>query len=469
MPLSAAEKQRRYRQKRDLEPERRIDYLEKQKQKYIDDLEVGKKKHIAKINERDKRQLRKLWRKKKAEYRKGRKEQVKKLQCLPTPESSPSHTPQHETNQRGQHMSKEKKRNIAKCYRDNSKLRDQLEKQKQLNRNLRKKLTRVKQVKTEKQSDTPKTKTRKLLRNFRTGNNNTQREKVKRTLFHHFTLTEELRNKYKGGSNSAKSSLASILRGKLIRKYNVVSSIRRDLGFFSGSRKSEKIGGFKLRIKRKIQQYYDRDDNSRLTSGMKETVTKNKVKHQKRVLLHTIEGLHNKFLMENENEKISYTSFSRLRPFWVLPPKESDRATCICKQHENMQFLSESLYKNQLLITSDLYKLAHSFSCDTKNLDCMYGRCSECKEIEIPMKDVDQNREVTWLKWQTVKEKRMVKNVEKEVSFTVKVEESGDIAGLVDVFSKEMVRFKQHFFNVANQIDHYRQLKEKLTHTIGRF
>jgi hypothetical protein len=115
--------------------------------------------------------------------------------------------------------------------------------------------------------------------------------------------------------------LADILRVKLIRKYNVVSSIRRDLGFFSGSRKSEKRSGFKLRMERKIQLY--ERDNSRLTPGMKETVTKNKVKHQKRVLLHTIEGLHNKFLMENENEKISYTSFSRLRPFWVLQPKES--------------------------------------------------------------------------------------------------------------------------------------------------
>jgi hypothetical protein len=47
---------------------------------------------------------------------------------------------------------------------------------------LGKKHTRVKQVKTDKQSDTPKTKTRKLLRNFGTGNNNTQREKVKITL-----------------------------------------------------------------------------------------------------------------------------------------------------------------------------------------------------------------------------------------------------------------------------------------------
>lgn len=114
---------------------------------------------------------------------------------------------------------------------------------------------------------------------------------------------------------------------------------------------------------RKIQLY--ERDNSRLTSGMKETVTKNKVKHQ--VLLHTIEGLHNKFLMENENEKISYTSFSRLRSFWVLQPKES---------------------------------------CDTKNLDCMYGRCPACKDIEVPREDVDQTREVTWLKWQTVKENK---------------------------------------------------------------
>ena len=41
MPLSAAEKQRRYRQKRDNDAQRRAEYLQKEKKKYEEDLASG--------------------------------------------------------------------------------------------------------------------------------------------------------------------------------------------------------------------------------------------------------------------------------------------------------------------------------------------------------------------------------------------------------------------------------------------
>lgn len=44
MPLSAAEKQRRYRERRDNDPLRRAEYLEKERRKYRADLASGKKK-----------------------------------------------------------------------------------------------------------------------------------------------------------------------------------------------------------------------------------------------------------------------------------------------------------------------------------------------------------------------------------------------------------------------------------------
>ena len=92
------------------------------------------------------------------------------------------------------------------------------------------KLYRAKHGNMGKIPETPRTKTRKLLRNF--GNSPSKKEKIKRTLFQHLTLSEELRNKYRGGCNRMKSTLVGIVKGQLMRKYNLVISIRNHLGFF---------------------------------------------------------------------------------------------------------------------------------------------------------------------------------------------------------------------------------------------
>lgn len=59
MALSAAEKQRRYRQRRDADPNRIQQYLEKEKTKYRDDLALGKRKNVAQMSKREKRTIRK--------------------------------------------------------------------------------------------------------------------------------------------------------------------------------------------------------------------------------------------------------------------------------------------------------------------------------------------------------------------------------------------------------------------------
>ncbi len=71
-PLSAAERQRRYRARRDADPERRQKYLESEHQRWKRDVEQGKKKKISDLSERGKRQLRKKWRK----QNKSRKEKA---------------------------------------------------------------------------------------------------------------------------------------------------------------------------------------------------------------------------------------------------------------------------------------------------------------------------------------------------------------------------------------------------------
>ena len=58
-----------------------------------------------------------------------------------------------------------------------------------------------------------------------------------------------------------------------------------------------------------VQQFYCRDDNSRLVAGMKKTLTKRKIKKQRRILNDSLLNLHKKFLTEGK-DNISYTTFT---------------------------------------------------------------------------------------------------------------------------------------------------------------
>ena len=63
-PLSAAEKQRRYRARRDVDHERRQQYLNKEKERWRKDIDEGRKKKVSDLSEREKRAVRKKARKK---------------------------------------------------------------------------------------------------------------------------------------------------------------------------------------------------------------------------------------------------------------------------------------------------------------------------------------------------------------------------------------------------------------------
>lgn len=92
----------------------------------------------------------------------------------------------------------------------------------------------------------------------------------------------------------------------------------------------------------------------------------------------------------------------------------------------------------------------------------MYGKCPECREINISTSSKLDKNEVNWAQWQTQKEKRIVKKIEKEVNVTVKKQETGDIGTLLNRFSEGVTRFKVDFFNIETQLKHLRYLKENI-------
>ena len=72
-----------------------------------------------------------------------------------------------------------------------------------------------------------------------------------------------------------------------------------------------------------------RDDNSRIKAGKMSTLTKFCIKKQICLLNDTIKNImYAKFLSENTT-KISYCLFCKLKPFWVVKPKEKDKRNCL--------------------------------------------------------------------------------------------------------------------------------------------
>ncbi|KAL3284791.1 hypothetical protein HHI36_018933, partial [Cryptolaemus montrouzieri] len=98
-----------------------------------------------------------------------------------------------------------------------------------------------------------------------------------------------------------------------------------------------------------VRKFYENNDNGRIGAGKRECVTSKVVKKHKRYLLDSIANLYEKF--RAKNFKISYQTFCRLRPFWVLTPKVNDHDT-----YNNIDLKLTALYSRKIL----------PYNCNTK-------------------------------------------------------------------------------------------------------
>ncbi len=182
-------------------------------------------------------------------------------------------------------------------------------------------------------------------------------------LFHQ-SLIKDIGNKYQQTTKERERQLiAKVTTGRIVKKYRLQRFAEDSLGFSSKrwqhneslDFERKKTNRFTDEFKNRVKTFYIRDDVSRITTGTKQTLTKNKVKMQKRFLVDTLKNLHRRFLSENSDEKISYSLFCHLRPFWVVNPTISERDTCMCKLHENLSFVAEKL--NQLKLEKGMLQL----------------------------------------------------------------------------------------------------------------
>jgi hypothetical protein len=138
-----------------------------------------------------------------------------------------------------------------------------------------------------------------------------------------------------------------------------------------------------------LEEFYCHDDNSRLTSGKKETVTKNKRQMQKRFLTDTMLNAHEKFCAENPSLAVGYSTFARQRPFWVRIASEKDRQTCLYKIHDNIQMKAGKLFQLKMIDNKNPEHVWSQICCDIEQKVCMYRQCEDCKDRSITFLESD--------------------------------------------------------------------------------
>ena len=198
-----------------------------------------------------------------------------------------------------------------------------------------------------------------------------------------------------------------------------------DVGYIR--KKSTSLG---TRMKAKVADFFIRDDVSRLTTGVRRTIVRNKGKQQKRLLNDTLHNLYRKYLSENPSDKFSFALFCKLRQCWVVVPREQDRDTCLCKLCENFGYMVNSLIQSKSLIITNVHHLVESVTCDTASKVCMYGECDECSHAHeatglLLDKNMDNNETTKGREWATIKAVRAIGDNTKSVTLTVRKKGKG--------------------------------------------
>lgn len=183
-------------------------------------------------------------------------------------------------------------------------------------------------------------------------------------------------------------------------------------------------------------------------------------------------NLHQKFCSENSNQTLSKAQFFRLRPFWIIRPKVTDRDTCACKLHENFSLKIKKLHQLGVIDMSSTGDVVQSSVCDTNNIACMYDRCQHCKGKFFPttLDPLTKGNIVTWQEWVTqsvsvVKKAKDGSEEEKEIKNTFLETRNSSIEKLVALTFEHLPNFAAHIFNIRHQFLTLKSLKDTLHDT----
>ena len=469
MPLSNAERQRLYRMRRDADDDRRAQYLMKKKAKYKEDIQSHKRLKVADMTARQQRQQRREWRSQQKLCRDKQQQFCRESHVEKTPvgadctvSSSTQETTPTATTSRSRRGRKLVSRNRSSLYRENLRLRESVQKCNAKIECYRKRLQRLHAKNRIKNADTPRKATRAMMKRQ-------NKSEIKKTLTFHHALVAQVRDKHgQAMSDNSKRAVVSAVAGQVIRKYRLLNVLTSRVGISKkmiwkvtrGIARKQNARALSEDSRQKVLHFYERDDVSRVCTGMKQTVTRHGVKKQKRLLNDSVKNTHRKFVSEGGH--ISYAKFCKLRPFWIVPPQETDRETCMCYMHENVRNLVNAMKNKGVLETSDLNLLVKSFMCSVDCIECAYGECVSCQTPEFRFSRLMTDDEICFWQWESGRKRYTQNGEEKEVKITVKTMKKVTEREAVAMFLEAMKMFKKHWFTMCRQFSAFRENKTNI-------
>ncbi|WAR16584.1 hypothetical protein MAR_031178, partial [Mya arenaria] len=232
----------------------------------------------------------------------------------------------------------------------------QLKELKMANLNLTRKLKteqRRRQRMTKRLQDSPKkprSSTEKLMN--RAGLTTIQKNKVRKEIVFGNVVAAQLQAKAKEYNKATIRRLQKLIAGKIIKKYKCRFTICKRLGLNKKTAtkySADDIGtnkeSFKTarKLEKNIMQFLERDDNSRMQPGKKDTVKQDGAVKQARVLTVYLQNLYEKLLSENPGQNISFATFCRIRPKHMQLSAFISKSSCLCTKHQKMALTAKTL------------------------------------------------------------------------------------------------------------------------------
>ncbi|XP_071052091.1 putative autophagy-related protein 11 [Onthophagus taurus] len=360
-------------------------------------------------------------------------------------------------------------RNRAKCYRTLGKVRKENSNLKRQLDMYKKKYYRLKnKSKTEK--DTPNSNVNKLLK----GVKNVPQEVKKHLLFGE-VIKQELTNNFQALTDcKRKQAFAKVIKGKMLKKYRLLKFARSFLPYSLWKKQlhSDDILCYNRKNRQKIPElrklvgkFFIADENSRLAPGKKDTITRNLRKKQKRYLNATMKTLHKQFKKQHDIS-ISYSTFCKLRPFWVVPQKLAERNTCLCVLHENMNLLIQALWRVNILKESSTQNVLCTMCCDIRKETCLNRICQSCNtnKLLFNVHPEKWNMSYPYQQWTTKKEERVSEKTKKTilVQRTLKQKMHAKPHEIITKLNILLPKFINHSLNILHQFNEINELKRNL-------
>ena len=278
----------------------------------------------------------------------------------------------------------------------------------------------------------------------------TQKDKIKKPLFLGTVLMKEIKSAKEKTPKGKMKALHRVVSGRIVKKYKCASLLSRNTGLCrhrlgQSDNKNHQVqkslrNSIVRKHQRRVEEFLKREDNSKFQPGKADVKKVNKTeKKQTYILTDYLSNLYNKFKSENPSLNISFTSFCRARPKYILLTAFSSRSSCLCTKHQNAVLSLKVLKREGIDIPVNPEKAVDNIPS------------AESLGEKLP-------ETVVWNQWTRVE----IEEKGKKKSVTKIVESKVDRGVFITRFEKQMEEFDAHAKRVTKQYEEIKTLKQKL-------